>query len=164
MISNDLAAVRDRMGHASIDTTSGYAAANAAIAGQTLVEFLSARLTEEAAAARQCAEVFAPPWDLSDRGHSAQVVADEPTFLVVAELDQDAAPAAGWLGDRLAHIARHDPARVLADVDARRRMIDLLTYSSTGRRSPVGRDQERILRLMASVYAGHDDYLDEWRP
>ncbi|GGZ28521.1 hypothetical protein GCM10010387_22480 [Streptomyces inusitatus] len=97
-----------------------------------LVEFLRARLDEDEAAARAAAE---PPswvkldrhpqlewsvqyWDAPDR---AVVVAEESSaYAVVAteagegEEDADA---------RVQHIARHDPARVLAEIEATRRII-----------------------------------------
>lgn len=71
------------------------------------------------------------------------------------------------------HIARHDPARVLAEVAAKRRIIDL-----------HGRDHEcsiydhgeisscnyildgdcSTMRLLALPYAGRPGYREEWRP
>lgn len=51
-----------------------------------------------------------------------------------------------------AHAKNHDPARVLADVEAKREIIDHLAYEYS---SP-------ILRWLALPYAGHPDYRDEW--
>lgn len=89
----------------------------------TIAEFLLARVSEDEAAAKACAEAYPSPWEMSDRGWMAKVTADGPYFRVVATLDQEHAPE-GWLGDRLDHIARHDPARILAECKAKRAVIE----------------------------------------
>jgi hypothetical protein len=72
------------------------------------------------------------------------------------------------------HIARHDPARVLREVDAKRRTLEL--HDSDGAHEcPAGHDSpgdvyagyEReclTLRLLALPYADHADYQPEWAP
>ncbi|MFB7832023.1 DUF6221 family protein [Streptomyces sp. NPDC056056] len=68
------------------------------------------------------------------------------------------------------HIARHDPARVLAEVDAKRQIIEQHErYAAERRRMMGGWDSQGpedspILTALASVYADHPDYRDEWRP
>jgi hypothetical protein len=60
------------------------------------------------------------------------------------------------------HAARHDPARVLRDVEAKRR---IMTFAD--RRPELGEGRyvgEGVIRLLASVYADHPDYREEWRP
>ncbi|MFJ2630856.1 DUF6221 family protein [Streptomyces sp. NPDC087422] len=70
------------------------------------------------------------------------------------------------------HIMRHDPARVLREVEANRALLD--EYASvavndlprggyeyaTGWATGLG----FAVRCAASVYADHPDYLEEWRP
>ncbi|MFJ3880807.1 DUF6221 family protein [Streptomyces sp. NPDC090077] len=64
------------------------------------------------------------------------------------------------------HIARFDPARALAEVEAKRAIVD--TYA----RPPGNDGVPRAFRdglhiailLLASVYADHADYSEEWRP
>ena len=126
----------------------------------TLTDFLLARIAEDEAAARRCAEAFPPPWDVSDRGHSATVKADEPNFWTVTELPQSPS-LDGWLGDYLDHIAWHDPARVLAECEAKRRIVEVARYAPDG---PGGWGFRRILINLALPYADHPDYRDEWRP
>jgi len=89
----------------------------------TITEFLDARISEDEAAAHVCAEAFPTPWDVEDRGHSAQVTSGEPNFLPVAEIDQRNESPGRWPGEHLEHIARHDPARVLAECAAKRAII-----------------------------------------
>ncbi len=57
------------------------------------------------------------------------------------------------------HIARHNPARVLAEIDAKRRILN----ETWG-----GRDHQDLwvhhVRLLALPYAGHPEWREEWRP
>ncbi len=130
-----------------------------------LVEFLNARYDEAEAAAKACAEVYPPPWDLSDRGYVARVRADEPRFWVVAELEQHPS-IDGWLGDRLDHIARNNPAYVLADIAAKRRIVEYDRSRRHGLDWDDGEGDEVltvVLRMLASVYSDHEDYQSEWK-
>ena len=134
-----------------------------------LVGFLLARLSEDEASARACTEVFPAPWDVSERGHSATVRADEPNFRIVAELEQSDS-IDGWLGDRLDHIARHDPARVLAEVAAKRRIVGMLSSIVPAKETNPIKSEDAValadwtLRLLALPYADHNDYRQEWGP
>lgn len=122
----------------------------------TLTEFLLARVAEDEADARLAVRCHEPgePW--------------------------------GWdtvPGDGL-HIARWDPARVLAECEAKRRIVELHTVDGTVR---LRSTDEKVyvcrtcsledeppsgpmewpcdtLRALAAVYADHPDYRDEWKP
>jgi Family of unknown function (DUF6221) len=59
------------------------------------------------------------------------------------------------------HIARHDPARVLADLEVKRQIVAECAAHLI--REGCSRC-ERTLRLLASLYANHPDYIEEWRP
>ena len=86
------------------------------------------------------------------------------------------------------HIRRHDPARVVAECETKRRIVErcrpqyavlyreserllasafdqetMKTIGHSGPRWPF-EDAEAILRDLAAVYADHPDYLEEWRP
>lgn len=137
-----------------------------------LDEFLLARIAEDEAAANRCAEAYPSPWDVSDRGHSATVRADQPGFRLVAGLEQHPA-LDDWLGEYLEHIARHDPARVLAECAAKRQIIEM---ASTREPLCEGHDQpgepceaciadmavasvdEAVLGTFAVVYRNHPEY------
>lgn len=74
---------------------------------------------------------------------------------------------AGWSPDheRLAnaeHIARHDPARVLAEVDAKRRIIEVAIGEMD--HGDFGWAWSQVLALLALPYADRPGYQDEWRP
>lgn len=71
--------------------------------------------------------------------------------------------------DNAAHIARHDPATVLADVAARRRIVeehvgvhrcDWGDYAG----GDCGECTTEVLRLLAVRYAGHPDHYSGWAP
>jgi hypothetical protein len=82
-------------------------------------------------------------------------------------------------GETAQHIARWDPARVLAESETKREIVALhepvpVTRDHTGcrvSRHDVDRDHVNpgdgpcaTLRLLALAFADHSDYRDEWRP
>lgn len=64
-----------------------------------------------------------------------------------------------------AHIARHDPARVLREVAAKRKLVRSIEglvqhaygYDSAG-------TVEEVLTPLAAIYSDHPDFNEEWRP
>jgi hypothetical protein len=78
------------------------------------------------------------------------------------------------------HVSRHDPARVLAECDARRRLVQACRDSRPdlkflGARPPgladfplSPSDQHQLaavtLALLALPYADHSEYRKDWRP
>jgi hypothetical protein len=57
--------------------------------------------------------------------------------------------------NQAAHIARHDPARVLREVEAKRKILTDLDLSYP--------DEEHLLRLLAAIYEGHPDFDPAWK-
>lgn len=81
------------------------------------------------------------------------------------------AGAAGGQPEVVDHVFRHDPARVLAEVDAKRRIVEEHSPHPEvyGDYCPSEDGRYRLdhcptLRLLALPYAEHDDYREEWRP
>ena len=60
-----------------------------------------------------------------------------------------------------AHIARHDPARIVRDVEAKRRILDGVPCTDYLGDASVCR---RTLKLLALPYADRPGFRDEWRP
>lgn len=152
-----------------------------------LVEFLRARLDDDAAKARAAlaarTEAEAGPVDLSTGA---------PSHVQVATIERWSAPSVdAVIGEREAsvrmprgtirvnaagdgpsaaacaeHIARHDPGRVLREVEAKREIVD--------QHGPTEEETCRLclylplpcitLRLLAQAYDWHKDYDEEWRP
>lgn len=125
-----------------------------------LVSFLCARLDEDERTARAPLGDHAASWTL-------------PSSAVV---DTGAADLGDEIhtGDaRLAeHIARHDPARVLREVEAARRVLDRHDQMDGGGCAwcwdkIYGTDTSwpcPDVRDVATRYADHPDYRDEWAP
>lgn len=64
----------------------------------------------------------------------------------------------------LTHIARHDPARVLAEIDAKRQAVDACAYflhDSEDRTDPCA---QAVLAALALPYRDHPDYRPDWAP
>lgn len=147
-----------------------------------VVEFLKARLDEDEAMAR-AADVKQgdPEWFATHHlgGHTVRSKLDSrPTARVQDLAGDDERDLTGILDGRAVseHIARHDPARVLREVEAKRQMVDewesgLARLDDKGRplhlfdpvQSMLLKSHMRWLRYLASVYADHPDYREEWR-
>lgn len=133
-----------------------------------LIEFLRARIAEDEAVAQAV-----------ESGWRWRVVNEtQSTDVYCADLaDDDYADAGAFAEDLFtadaAHVARWDPARVLAECDAKRQLVELhAPISETSRFCGFCCDGYQAslpypcpnLRLLALPYAGHADYLDDWRP
>ena len=139
----------------------------------TLLEFITARLDEDEATARAAGDGrwrvdhWLDPRSSCPTGCSCRRV-EGLDFTVFDEGGHDEAQAE--------HMARHDPARVLREVEARHRTL------IRHRRDPQGAcigcgwsgdlDEPRTdaaeecpeLLDMASVWSDHAEYLTEWSP
>lgn len=114
----------------------------------SLAQFLFARLDEDEQAARRAGDSF------------RQI--GETGILVATEGDQvEECATANW-GGIAEHIVRHDPARVLAEVDAKRRLIGWVLRWPLRPHPPSSVDG--VLELLALPYASHLDYREEWKP
>ncbi|MFB6512098.1 DUF6221 family protein [Streptomyces virginiae] len=136
-----------------------------------LVQFLRDRLDED----EQTARAASPgPWKPGEE-HDEVVAVDDIT---VAE---GFALSGQQLRATVDHIARHDPARVLAEVDAQRRLLALhqrdTTYSFSGCVVCDAGDNScgcmggsaydypcETLRVLALPHRDHPDYLPAWAP
>ena len=118
----------------------------------TLLEFLQARLTEDELTALAAVD-GSPAWRSS---LTFRDVKDEDGRYVV-EADRQHPSV-----EQAAHIARHCPARVLAEVEVKRLVIaDYLRTDAGG--DLLERDiVESVLRNMSCVYADHPDYNPSW--
>lgn len=111
----------------------------------------------------------------------ARIAEDQRLATAAAEQTGDDAPAPGPAdGPPGTHGSPFDPARVLADCSARRRIVlacresrpdtQLLGARPRGLQDfPLApHDQHQlaalVLALLALPYSGHRDYRDEWRP
>jgi hypothetical protein len=112
-----------------------------------LVEWLRAQLDEDERIARAAKS---GPWH-EDGG---VVYATHPTDEVVD------------YSESAEHIAEHDPARVLREIDAKRRLLSWLGSKNQWALDSGlwGWDDEGALRLLALPYADRPGFREEWRP
>lgn len=124
-----------------------------------LLAFLRARLDEEAALAGG-GETWTAFDEAPDTG-TRRVDVDH-------SFERVTACTRSW---RARHIAGHDPARVLREVEAKLRILEIhRPYVSEPDQACLGCaggiqfQYCPIVRLLALPYAGHPDYREEWRP
>jgi len=120
-----------------------------------LLAFLRARLDEdERSAVAAAGQPSYYDWEVHEADSHEQ-----PEVRVKGKTHQ----VAGGIDDSTAeHVARHDPARVLREVEAKRRLIQWCEWMvGDFRGSDVWKD---VLPLLALPYADHSDYRDKWRP
>lgn len=140
-----------------------------------LIAFLRARESEREAKAKAAnVKQGDPEWFVSPviaswpRHFTVRSAEDKRPIADVGDLAGDAeADAQGILdGEAVAaHIADNDPKFVLADVTAKRQIIaerGVADPDDWGR--GFGDAIDRVLRLLALPYAGHEAYREEWRP
>lgn len=135
----------------------------------TLIEFLHARLDEDEQVAKNAPvnDGCIPPahWTVSTHWADQQRV-------VMGTADDFALPTP----EHATHVARHDPARVLREVQAKRAVLDLrdaLTdrravlseYTMRTTHTEAGVESyDHVIQHMAAVYADHPQYQSEWAP
>lgn len=118
-----------------------------------IVQFLRARLDEDERTARAATD---GPWTIRSLGrHDLSTVVKNNELL--AQLDGSRAAS------NSVHMAVHNPARVLAEVEAKRRRIDLLADAIQRGHDDYDIATE-LLPLEALPYGDHPDYRNEWRP
>lgn len=108
-----------------------------------LAEFLLARIADDSSLAR-----------LADRDAQAlRPITDDLTD-----------PADG--DHRVTHMFRWSPARVLAECEAKRRIVEHYLAELNSHQSgwDARAPQDYPLRALALPYADHPDYREEWRP
>ncbi len=159
-----------------------------------LITFLRARLDEDERTAHKTAALCgchpeAPSWSFDDKATDGRIIVDnDPHPDIKRRLGRR------WNGTyegmfAAVHVARHDPARVLRDVKAKREIVD---EHQPANPDAVPREGEpgwpdrpwfycktcgsgeaneypttwpcRTLRLLALPYAGQPAYRAEWRP
>lgn len=122
-----------------------------------LADFLLARIAEDEEVARAAAEGQGATWASSGEDF---VYPDPPpgnAYVAVGPWDGDIGPAAP-------HIARHDPTRVLAECEAKRRVVEeARAYSPELEHGDNGSWAfDVVIAHLAQPYAEHPDYDPAW--
>jgi hypothetical protein len=123
----------------------------------TLVEFLRARLDEDEAVAREVPKPYVSGnWIVEDTFYEGMILVDRHG---VAEENETTR-----------HMTRWSPARVLADVKAKRAIVrdydEAVSYFAAHPMAPAGEVHgiESALKRLAAAYADHPDYDATWAP
>lgn len=147
-----------------------------------ITEFLLGRIAEDEAVARDAtgnrwAVEHHEGWYDSRRNveHAWSVNSDEPLLQngrelaytrhpVAVDYDRDYNMPQGGCALEVdaGHIARHDPARVLAECEAKRRIVE--RHSSCDDVSFGDASICPEIVTLAAIYADHPDYQEAWRP
>ncbi len=120
-----------------------------------LAGFLLDRIAEDEEAAR---EATPGRWSWSG-GTWNYLLADEGAGTSAAVVESDA-PLYVSVSDE-EYIGRWQPARVLAECEAKRRIVEQQTMF---RPDMLGYRERQTLCLLALPYADHQAYREEWRP
>jgi hypothetical protein len=120
-----------------------------------LAAFVLARIADDEATARAAVRTTeagdVPGWYWSNAG--------DAVFLDETDVPVACGPWKQAMHQPTAqHIVRWDPARVMAECEAKRRAVQ--TLASRLDDEP----EEHLLRLLAMPYADHPAYRPEWRP
>jgi hypothetical protein len=135
-----------------------------------LVEFLRARLDEDEAVARAASD---GPWIRgAERDHLADNVVYGQSASWAVHITQVCNVDYGHNRDAdSTHIARHDPQRVLADVAAKRAIVDAYEHKAESMaRYPNPGNASGLFSLtvavqhLAAVYTDHPAYRQRWAP
>lgn len=164
----------------------------------TLTDFLLARIAEDEAGAISAADsghagrvddshwYASPDWTfhrpIHEQGSLTLVSRSTRTLFACSTCDEGQSIGVATPAE-VEHIARHDPARVLAECEAKRRIVgehvgrNFVTVASfravdAGAACSTCRSHDGdsvtwpciTVRALATVYADHPDYREEWRP
>ncbi len=125
-----------------------------------LVTFLRERLDEDEAVARESERAHPSPW----RWGNTALGQRTPYALHDARTGWVLGCSPGGVPSIIPadHIARHDPARVLREVAAKRSVLDMFLRADA--LDPETQVWLEVVRHLAAVYADHPDYDKEWTP
>jgi hypothetical protein len=130
-----------------------------------LVDFLRARLDEEEQLRAEARKWSDRDWTVYTGSDGRTTVMSDDTD-VIAWIELDGEP-----GKRIAEqIAHYDPARVRADIEAKRHILaeyeQAADFYTRNVSAPAGEAHglRTALRYLALPYRDHADYRDEWAP
>ena len=139
----------------------------------TLTDFLLARIAEDEAVAAAC---VSPTWSTGPYVGLPYYAERGENELIGPRMDEEEGRTLFTRSDA-EHIARHDPARVLAECAAYRRIVELHPprWQEVEHPRRYGETEARVERVagpfyddeiyaLAAIYSDHPDYREEWRP
>ena len=133
----------------------------------TLTEFLLARVAEDERVARAASISSGADWSTKEVEPWGEIVdGSSPQGNPRAYGDDtelwDHEGALGMWPETARHVAHFDPARMLAECEAKRDIIGFVLAAESGIEQL--RPDDRAMRALALPYADHPDYQPEWKP
>jgi hypothetical protein len=153
-----------------------------------LVQWLRAQLDEDERIARAAMDSVGPVLG-AGQWRYAESLADEggQYWSITTVPPSDTAPIVELVGSGMSgggvhdeavarHIARHDPARVLREIDAKQQLVERYEFACNEAARLDIDEEERESRVrvaaafescvlcLAAVYADRPGYLESWRP
>lgn len=136
-----------------------------------IVEFLTARLDEDEAAIKAMGVEGTGRWWVGQRFDGSLDPEGSTVFVDVRRSDGLGYIHLGtpgmFAGPTAIHVARHDPARVLAEVKAKRALLaqaaEMREVASATEAWSLNDYADGIERNLAAPYADHPDYDPAWR-
>jgi len=148
-------------------TATGQMRQGLSVMSDSLTEFLSARIDEDARIAQGIPD-HSEPWDGRWMADGDRALRTYNGWVLATSGASEFTPGL------TAHIARHDPARVLREVAAKRRLIERYeravavpeSVSSFVRGQDSGYREACLdaIQDATTVYSDHPDYRQEWAP
>jgi hypothetical protein len=130
-----------------------------------LVQFLRDRLDEDEMVASAATE---GPWSVDNDDYAEAIYGADQSAVIGGGRWGGEASVFESTEDAI-HIARHDPARVLREVEAKRRLLDVVLPDVRNGDAMVedewGGESNmwwNLLSTLALPYADHPDYRSEW--
>lgn len=127
----------------------------------TLMDFLLARIAEDEAAARAAEADAGASWQSDDGMVDGQIKHRRPRGTGL--WDNEGASSLSMEPDVAEFVARNDPARVLAECDAKRRIIGHEAQVHRFGDAVARQIIDNVLAMLALPWADHPDYREEWR-
>lgn len=132
----------------------------------TLTDFLLARIAEDEAMARDALHADAvTPGSWMTEHHNSEYHAEPDCCHIAEDRHGHYWTVASEVYIPIAeHIARHDPARVLAECGAKRDIIEMACNIDDSDDEYAVSLRDGVLATLALPYVDHPDYDEAWRP
>jgi hypothetical protein len=138
-----------------------------------LVEWLREQLDKDERVARAACEYASAEWHADEGATTVLMWPPEPKVAeaerrrglpVVSDQWRGAVVDSAGNAGLVRHITRHDPARVLREIDAKRQVIEQAATIADMDEMHVAFRGRDILKALALPYADQPGYREEWRP
>ncbi len=124
-----------------------------------IIDFINARLDEDEKAAKAATP---SPWNLRLHEADDKIMTESGDALIDAKSYEEVVIEVS--DEDLSHISRHDPARVLREVAAKREVLDVCkhVHGHVSGNETADNLAESVLMSLANAWSTHADFKPEW--